>query len=160
MRDFRRRHARIQIRFVPCVRRNKKNLIGGQVSRHIDLIQSRTIRFVSQCPSQIASPHFNYNSPFLRLTISDHQWHPPISSSRPTILRPTCITLFNIHDKYDRNRCRSRHPAVDKLRHSPGLVRPSACHKQIDWPSATRLRDEIFYVLVVREGVTRTTQGK
>jgi len=126
---------------------------GGQVSRHVEPIQFDPIGFVSRRPSQIASP-------ILITTVYRRSSKAfPDSTGRSTVLRPTCIMLLSILGKYDRNRCRSRHPAIDKLRHGPGL-RPSACRKQIDWPSATRLRDEIFYVLVARGGVTRTTQGK
>lgn len=84
---------------------------------------------------------------------------PPIRS----VLRPDVHrTLLNILGKYDRNRCRSRHPAVDKLRHGgsapPRLRLPSASCKLIGHPRQDCGTKYFTFCSRARGGVTRSTR--
>lgn len=90
----------------------------------------RPDRICIAAPVADCEPDFNYNSPFHRPTVYRRSSKAsPDSTGRLTVLRPTCITLLNILSKYDRNRCRSRHPAVDKLPPRP-RSRSSVCVPQ------------------------------
>lgn len=169
-RDAGRRHASMpQPRFVPRVRRTTKNLTVGQVSRdtkwHFDHHRSNSIRsdpigFVSRRLSQIAgSILITIRLSFDRLFIGDRRERFHRSSLRFYDLRASRYLISpvsRIVTGVDPDTPSSTNCGTAPV----SFVRPSACRKQIDWPSATRLRDEIFYVLVARGGVTRTTRRR